>query len=278
MEAFVESALGVSDTRVPGPLRILVLGVGGVGADVACGHALAGHEVAVWDPEPDAVQRRVSAAFARAREIRSCSGADVEQATARLRHVADGASADCDVVVEDVAEDLELKGQLLGRAGETAAHALLVTCTSLLRVTDVGRAAGASHRTVGMRYARLIAHLPFVEVAPGERTAPWCVEVARELATATGWTPLVLGRDVRGSASDRLQLALVRECAFLVEQGVISREGVDEVVREGLARRWRHVGPLRALVLGGFDTWNALVRNIAPELSNASEIPSSVER
>ena len=44
-------------------------------------------------------------------------------------------------------------------------------------------------------------------------------------------------------------------------------------MREGLARRWRHVGPMRAITLGGIDTWNRAGRNIVPELSAVSALP-----
>ena len=44
-------------------------------------------------------------------------------------------------------------------------------------------------------------------------------------------------------------------------------------MREGLARRWRHVGPLRAIALGGIDTWNRAGRNVVPELSTITHLP-----
>jgi 3-hydroxyacyl-CoA dehydrogenase len=65
----------------------------------------------------------------------------------------------------------------------------------------------------------------------------------------------------------------VRECVWLVEEGVASVETVDEVMRSGLARRWRHVGPFRAMALGGIDTWNRSGANIVPELSTARTLP-----
>ena len=68
---------------------------------------------------------------------------------------------------------------------------------------------------------------------------------------ALGKLPIVVRRDVPGFIWNRLQFALVRECVWLVENGVASAEDVDTVMREGLARRWRHVGPMRAIALGG---------------------------
>ena len=44
-------------------------------------------------------------------------------------------------------------------------------------------------------------------------------------------------------------------------------------MREGLARRWRQVGPLRAIALGGVDTWNSAGRNVVPELSTEARLP-----
>ena len=63
------------------------------------------------------------------------------------------------------------------------------------------------------------------------------------------------------------------ELAWLVENGVATPDDLDTVVREGLARRWRHVGPLRAIALGGIDTWNRSGQNIVPELSRSPELP-----
>jgi 3-hydroxybutyryl-CoA dehydrogenase len=95
----------------------------------------------------------------------------------------------------------------------------------------------------------------------------------RETLVALGKLPVVVRRDVPGFVWNRLQFALVRECAWLVEQGVASAEDVDTVMREGLARRWRRVGPLRAVALGGIDTWNRAGRGIVPDLSNVRELP-----
>jgi 3-hydroxybutyryl-CoA dehydrogenase len=95
------------------------------------------------------------------------------------------------------------------------------------------------------------------------------VEVLEHL----GKLPVVVRRDVPGFIWNRLQFALVRECVWLVENGVATAEAVDVVVREGLARRWRRVGPMRAIALGGVDTWNVSGRNIVPELSTTSALP-----
>jgi 3-hydroxybutyryl-CoA dehydrogenase len=255
-------------------MRLTVLEAGPVGARVGCEYALAGYEVVFCDRDVAAAAERVAAALEAAElaGLRSPGeAADVMGRLSRTTSVSD-ASEGSDAIIDFAADDLALKGRLLREAASAAPEALLATSTSSLRVTDIGREAGAAARVVGTYFGSSAGLPPFVEVAGGEDTAHRCIRSACDLVAAVGRTPIVR-RDIQGSVWIRLQLAIIRECVLLVEQGVISSEAIDEIVREGLARRWRHVGPYRALVLGGLDTWNALARNVAPALSASPELP-----
>ena len=83
---------------------------------------------------------------------------------------------------------------------------------------------------------------------------------------------MLVRRDPPGFVWTRLQFALLRECVRLVEDGVATPEAIDDVVREGLARRWRHVGPFAAVALGGVPTWERVGENLVPELSTAQHL------
>ena len=183
------------------------------------------------------------------------------------------ARAGADLLVESLPEDLDLKASVLRVALAEAPDAAVATNTSSLSITAIGEAIGAPERTVGTHYLNPPLLMPTVEVIAGERTAPEVVALARETLVALGKLPVVVRRDVPGFVWNRLQFALLRECAWLVEQGVASADDVDTVMREGLARRWRRVGPLRAIALGGIDTWNRSGRSILPDLSTAHELP-----
>lgn len=256
-------------------LRILVIGAGLMGSQVGCDYALAGHDVTFCVRSPEAARERVDAALGLAVRAGLCSPDEAVELVARIAFVSElsGAAEGCDVILEAVSEDLSLKGQVLGLAASAAAGALLATSTSSLRVTDIGELAGAPQRTVGIHYLNPPLLMPIVEVVSGEGTAEESVEAARRLVVGTGRTPIVVRRDVHGFVWNRLQLAILRECVELVRAGVISGEEADLVVREGLARRWRHVGPLETVALGGFDTWNAVGRNVLPDLSTATALP-----
>src|SRR5437773_4957597 len=109
----------------------------------------------------------------------------------------------------------------------------------------------------------------------GNRRTGWLAQLVRAPVSHTGGLgkqPVLVRRDVPGFVWNRLQFALLRECVWLVDQGVASMEDVDRVVRDGLARRWRRVGPFASIGLGGVDTWNRAGSNLVPEISTADEL------
>jgi 3-hydroxyacyl-CoA dehydrogenase len=77
---------------------------------------------------------------------------------------------------------------------------------------------------------------------------------------------------VDGFAWNRLQLALLREAVWLVENGVAVPETVDAIVRDGLARRWRYTGPFQTAALGGAATFERIAANLWPVLSCADGV------
>ena len=260
-------------------MRVAIIGAGLMGAQIGCEYALGGHEVRVHSRDIGGALQRVANGFA-VLEAHGLSTADAVRAAAgrvtTAAHPGD-AARDADLLVESLPEDLELKASVLREALAGARHPVVATNTSSLSITAIGEAIGAPERTLGTHYLNPPLLMPTVEVIAGERTAPETVSLVQETLVALGKLPVLVRRDVPGFVWNRLQFALVRECAWLVEHGVASPEDVDTVMREGLARRWRRVGPLRAIALGGVDTWNRSARAIVPDLSTARELPDLAE-
>jgi 3-hydroxybutyryl-CoA dehydrogenase len=182
------------------------------------------------------------------------------------------AGAECDLAVESVPEELELKARLLREVAAGSPEAVLASNTSSIPITTLGAAVGAPERVVGTHYLNPPLLMPPVELVAGERTDPEILAAMAETLRALGKQPVLVRRDVPGFVWNRLQFALLRECAWLVDEGVASTEDVDQVVRDGLARRWRRVGPFAAIGLGGVDTWNRAGRNLVPEISTAAAL------
>jgi 3-hydroxybutyryl-CoA dehydrogenase len=246
-----------------------------MGAQIGCEYALGGHDVVLHSRDADAAHARAEAGLDLVERHQLRSTEDVTRARARVTASPDtGAAAHgADLLVESLPEDLELKKELLCVALTASPAAIVATNTSSLPITSIGAAIGAPERTVGTHYLNPPLLMPTVEVIAGESTSAETLDFARATLASLGKLPIAVCRDVPGFAWNRLQFALVRELSWLVENGVATAEDLDTVVREGLARRWRRVGPLRAIALGGIDTWNRSGQNIVPELSRAPELP-----
>jgi 3-hydroxyacyl-CoA dehydrogenase len=256
-------------------MRVSVIGAGLMGAQIGSEYAVGGHEVRLVARDANAVRSRVGAAFELLAEHGLASPEELGGAKSRITIATglDAAALACDLALESLPEDLELKATMLASVARASPDAILATNTSSISITALAAAVGAPERVVGTHYLAPPLLMPPVEVVAGEQTDAGVVDVVLRTLVALGKRPVAVQRDVPGFVWNRLQFALVRECVWLVEHGVASAETVDELMRSGLARRWRHVGPFRAMALGGIDTWNRSAANIVPELSTASVLP-----
>lgn len=255
-------------------MRVVIVGAGRMGAQIGCEYALGGHDVALVARDAGAALARAEAGFALLLRHELLPPAEVEAARERLTATADldAVTPGCDLAVESVPEDLALKGLLLRRVAAASPQAVLATNTSSLRVTAIGEAAGAPERTVATHYWNPPLLMPLVEIVGGERTSPDVVAFARDTVASLGKRPIVVDRDVPGFIWNRLQYALVREIGWIVSNGVAAPDVVDTVVRDGLARRYRYIGPFETIALGGLQTWDRMARNILPTFSDAQDL------
>lgn len=255
-------------------MNVVVLGPGLMGTQIGCEYALGGHTVTM-------VTRRAWVAAERLiRTWRLIADADLanesarDDATARIALVAsmDDVPAPPDLVLESIVEDLDAKIDVLGDAARRWPNAILATNTSALSITKLGEGAGAPERTIGTHYWNPPLLMPLVEVISGENTSPETADRVIATLRALGKRPVHAERDVPGFVWNRLQLALLREALWIVENGVATPDVVDEIVRDGLARRWRLTGPFETVALGGPDTFTHIAANLFPHLSDAQEI------
>jgi 3-hydroxybutyryl-CoA dehydrogenase len=253
-------------------VKVVIVGAGLMGAQIGCEYALGGHEVALMARKPEAARKRFEEGLETVRAHGLASADEVDAAGARMRVGSDvGELMPCDLAVESLPEDLDLKAEPLQVVAEASPAAVLATNTSSLSVTELGERVGAPERTLGTHYWNPPLLMPLVEVVAGAHTDPAILEQMTSTLRDLGKRPVRV-RDVPGFAWNRLQMAVLREAVSLVENGVASPDTVDEILTHGLARRWRRIGFFQAIALGGVETWERTARNLLPLISNATEI------
>lgn len=191
-------------------------------------------------------------------------------AAARLSGVllADAEFGAATVVVESISEDLPAKQALFARLDqETPAATLLCSNTSSLPITRIAEGLAHPERVIGTHYWNPPHLLTPVEVIPGERTAPETVEAISALLVRLGKEPVRVRREVPGFIWNRLQLTLLRECLWLVANGVATPEDIDTIMERGLGRRWSLTGPFATVRLGGPHVFQRVAAELFPPLA-----------
>jgi len=233
--------------------RVAVVGGGVIGISWSALFLAHDLEVVISDPRPD-IEKLVVDGLAEIRPTLDALGYDTSRLTTKLSFVAEIADAvsEVDVVQENAPEQLDVK-QSIWTAVEGAApsHALFATSTSSIPATKIAAAMKHPERLIVGHPFNPPHLVPLVEVVPGERTSAETIELARSFYLSVSKRPLVLGKEIPGFVANRLQSALFRECIYLVEQGVVTEQELDDVVTSSIGMRWAVTGPFQTFHLGG---------------------------
>jgi 3-hydroxybutyryl-CoA dehydrogenase len=251
--------------------QVAIVGAGLMGAQIGCEYALAGCAVQWIVRDRARAEQRVEQALTLALTHELADEAAAARARAAMLWGEPEAGDDQQpgLIVESLPEELALKADVLGPLAAHHPDAIIATNTSSISIGALGEAAGVAERIVGTHYWNPPLLMPLVEVVAGERTPLALRERVEALLRTIGKRPVVLECEVDGLLWNRLQLAVLRESLWLVEQGVATPETIDEVMRDGLARRWRLTGPFETVGLGGAATFDAIAANLFPVLSDA---------
>ena len=233
--------------------NICVIGAGVIGASWTALFLAHGLNVVVNDLQPD-IETMVKAALLKIAPTLHALGLPHQSLDRNLRFETDldRAVATADLVQENGPERPEWKQQLWARIEPAVPnHALLLSSSSARPATEQGREMkDASRLLVGHPFNP--PHLiPLVEVVPGERTDPKAVEEAVAFYEALGKVPRVLKKEIQGFVANRLQRAIMREACYLVQEGVVTVDELDDIVTSSIGLRWAVNGPFSSFHMGG---------------------------
>ena len=232
--------------------------------------------VVLIDPVDGALDR---ARASIARQLGVYAAGDEAEAMARIRMSPDlEAAADCDLVIEAVPENLELKRGIFAKLDAICAPgAIFATNTSGLSINALASAVTRRERFVGTHFFTPADVIPLVEVVRNDDTSEATVAVVMDALRAVGKRPVLVRRDIPGFIANRIQHALAREAISLLEKGVASAEDIDEVVKWSLGIRLALSGPLEQRDMNGIDVHHAIASYLYQDLENRQE-PSELLR
>jgi 3-hydroxybutyryl-CoA dehydrogenase len=234
--------------------KVGVVGLGTMGAGIAQVCVQAGVETVgreVTDELGQAARGRVEHYLGRGVEKGRLSAEESVAALERLTTTTELEDlADCDLVIEAVVEELDVKRALfadLDRLLRT--EAVLATNTSALSVTDIAEATERRERVVGMHFFNPAPVLPLVEIVRTETSTEEAVETAYAFAERIGKRPIRCG-DTPGFVVNRILIPLLNDCVRVLDEADVTPEDLDTAMTAGL--NWP-IGPCALIDLIGID-------------------------
>ncbi|MGH6712917.1 MAG: 3-hydroxyacyl-CoA dehydrogenase NAD-binding domain-containing protein [Bradyrhizobium sp.] len=252
--------------------KVTVIGAGVIGASWTALFLAHGLTVVVNDPRPD-VETIVRDYIRNNLSTLGELGLPTDNLEKRLSFEADleRSVTGADLVQENGPERIEFKQDLWERIGKVVgAHALMLSSSSAKTATEQALKMSRPERL-------LVGHpfnpphlIPLVEVVPGEKTSPEAVDDAVAFYAALGKVPRVVHKEMPGFVANRLQRAIFRECCYLVIQGVVKVDELDDMVTSSIGLRWAADGPFRSFHLGGgAGGFKSFFKQFGPGLNEA---------
>ncbi|MET0930978.1 MAG: 3-hydroxyacyl-CoA dehydrogenase NAD-binding domain-containing protein [Aeromicrobium sp.] len=180
------------------------------------------------------------------------------------------ALAGADLIVEAIAEDLDVKRELFADLDRIARPgAILATTTSSLSINACAAATARPQDVIGMHFFNPAAIMKLVEVVTGDETAVEVDETVRALCLATGKHPVSCG-DRAGFIVNALLFPYLNDAIKLHEAGGGSLEEIDEALKATALP----MGPFQLLDVVGNDVSLAIQQSLVTTFGHASWQPA----
>ena len=235
--------------------RIGIVGSGIMGSGIAEVAAKTGHEVVLRSRKQESADAMVAGlekSLAKQVERGKLADEDAKAAVARVSATADlNDLADCDLVIESVVEDLAVKKRLFNELDRIVKDgAILATNTSTLPVVEMAIETGRADKVCGIHFFNPAPMMALVEIVRPITASDETIETARAFALECGKVAVEV-KDQAGFIVNNLLFPYLNNAVRLFEQGVATKEDIDEAMKGGCNFP---MGPFALLDLVGLDT------------------------
>ena len=223
--------------------KVGVLGAGMMGAGIAYASACAGIDVVLKDIDLAAAEKGKahSAALLDKKVSRGQLTAEQRENTlARIHPTQDDADlAGCDLIIEAVFEDRELKARVSAAAQRVVgADAVIASNTSTLPISGLATAVPDQGKFIGLHFFSPVDKMPLVEIIKGAHTSDETLARGFDFVLQINKTPIVVN-DSRGFFTSRVFGTFTNEGIAMLGEGVAAPMIETEARKAGMP-----VGPL----------------------------------
>jgi len=235
--------------------RIGVVGCGLMGSGIAQMSALNGYATTVVEINDDVLKKGIANIHDFLEKGKKRGKVTDEQIESVKKNLSTATSLsalkDCDLVIEAVTENADLKKKLFKDLAEiTRPDCILATNTSSISITEIATVVKNPERMVGMHFFNPVPIMKLVEVIKGLATTDAVMAACREYALSIGKEPITCS-DTPAFVVNKLLIPYLLDAVRMVQDGVATPEDVDKAMVHGCGYP---MGPITLLDYVGLDT------------------------
>lgn len=263
--------------------KIVIAGAGTMGYSMAQIFAKYNYDVTIYDLKAEAIEnakKRIKENTQILIQNQELTSEQEKLLHQHLKYTTDKECfKNCDLVVESIIEKVEIKQSFYQEISRLVREdTILATNTSGISINTLASAVYKPEIFIGMHWFNPSHLILLIEIIKGDQTLDTVAQAIKELSIHIGKKPVIVQKDVLGFAANRIQFAVLREALYLVEQGVISKEDIDAVMKYGLGFRYACLGPLEVADFGGLDTFYHISDYLMKDLCNDTKVPSELAK
>ena len=235
--------------------KVGIVGCGLMGSGIAQMSALSGYATTVVEINDEILKRGMSSIDEFLEKGKKRGKVTDEQIATVKKNLSAStqlsALKDCDIVVEAVTENTELKKKVFKQLSDVVrADAILATNTSSISVTEIATVVSNPERMVGMHFFNPVPIMKLVEIIKGLATSDAVVAASREYALSLGKEPITCP-DTPAFVVNKLLIPYLLDAVRMVQDGIATPEDVDKAMVHGCGYP---MGPITLLDYVGLDT------------------------
>jgi 3-hydroxybutyryl-CoA dehydrogenase len=251
-----------------------VVGCGVMGSGITQTCAQFGYNVVVCDLTSDRLDRglaRVNSSLAKAVEKGSMLEEEKVSIVGRIKKTMDvEAFSKCDIVIEAVTEDLEIKKKVFAQLdGICPPNVILASNTSSLSIIDMAAMTGRPDKVLGIHFNQPAPVMKLLELVKSIETSEESIKISMEFGRSLGKT-VIVAPDVPGFIAARLITPYLLNAVRMLENGIGTREEIDDAAKFGFNHP---MGPLALIDFIGLDVEYNIAKFMYEELKDPQYAP-----
>ena len=238
--------------------KIFVVGAGTMGHGLAQVFATGGYDVSLFSRTQDTLKRAETLtkdSLETMVEAKLLKKSDIKPIMSRIHpttSIEEGAK-DADLAIETVVETKDAKIDIFKKLDSICPPKTLIASNStFLNIFDFIQTSRPDKILVTHFYAPPQI-IPLVDILKNEKTDIKNVNAVVDILKAMGKKPIVFTKPVAGYVVSRIMVAYQREIYYLLDNGYLSPNDIDDAMIWGLAMRMLVVGGVQRIDFGGLD-------------------------